>query len=782
MELLFKQDDITLVIWTKTESLTSARNKLNKTLADRSSVKEFSSATLPFIQFGQVALPYCQAPFFFENKLYEFEFTFAEEPNHHFIPVIEHQSKAIEERFHYSPRTKALRGTINFGNDIGHCQLILKYYKDNAWQEIALRFDVLPTKMDLAHDYESINRDIDKVYPLWRFAFANKTTMAMGKSQQSSGSFELLWLAHFKQCQADFEQGVKRILNAPHNRLTKINRACRLDQLSNRLPHKIEQKAKQAIIDQQFNKRINITKQKLTIDTNENQFIKMALLHCKKQLGSIATKVTNNKSLNSSNKLSESSIKAFNHWQTSINKQLNQPLWREVSSFKGLNSSSLVLQQRSGYAKVFKIWQILKKYLDKLASNTEVSVKSIDELYEVWCFVAIKEIIESLGFVEVQATKSKLKLVVLELNFDKKSNKNDVLASSFVFKRDDGIKLRLVHEPVFNERSSPVKAWLGEHKPDILVEVSLPYEQGEQPEQFYWLFDAKYRVDQNLHSNSEGDKVPSDAINQMHRYRDALIHFHKDNGFQQKSRPVFGAFALYPGFYDQAMDENYYDKSINEIGIGAFALLPTSESQRDGSLWLKNFFIKHLKQKDQPVNYNIPFNDQYFIQDAVRIPYKGTDVVRYQGLTLVAPIVENGKRTQHYITSVRQGTLLYYHTQLLATNRQSVDQNIVREIQYIALAVSENDTDHQQQIKYLYPVLDVVLKARNDINADMSGLAEKADKENKQYWLFTLGDAIYLPHYVSKKLDKHHFEFKLTTTKSLRAVNHWQDIQQKYFK
>tara|TARA_R110001583_G_scaffold32576_3_gene110864 strand:+ start:1047 stop:3380 length:2334 start_codon:yes stop_codon:yes gene_type:complete len=771
MELLFKQAGITLVIWAKKESLLAARNKLNATLNARSGTSFKSNFTIAYAKFGSAELPHCQAPFFFENKLYEFEFIFEKSPLVNYPPVVQHQSKTIEECFRYSPRTKILRGSLNFGNDIGRCNLTLKYYQDDNWQEMMLSFDVLPTKMDLTQDYQTISENIDKVYPLWRFALANKTTMAMGKSSKKSAEFELLWLAHFKQCQADFEQGIRRIINAPHSRLSNVNKACRLDQLSNRLSPKIEQKAKQAITEQQFDKCINITKQKLTVDTKENQFIKMALLYCKRQLTLINQKITASKG----SKLSKSYIDEFSLWQKSISKQLNQPIWREVSPFTGLNSSSLVLQQRSGYAKVFRIWQILKTYLDKLEGNTDISVKSIAELYEVWCFIAIKDIIESLGFVEVKANKAKLKLVALELNFDKENTRYDALASSFVFERDDGTTLRLIHEPIFKEKSIPVKAWLGEHKPDILVEVSLPSVNGSQPEQFYWLFDAKYRIEQN----KNGDEAPIDAIYQMHRYRDALIHLDDDNGFEQKSRPVFGAFALYPGFFQQSSELNPYAQAIEEIGIGAFALLPSNENQDNGKCWLQHFFAQHLCRETKDVNYDIRSNEQYFIQESVRIPYKGTEVIRYQGLTLVAPIIENGSRTDTYITAVRCGKSQCYHTQLLATNRQSIHQNIVREIQYLALAVSDKNGDSTQKIKYLYPVLNVVLKPRNAISVEMSGRVEENPSHDK-YWVFTLGKAISLSLHVRKEMVSEHFEFKLTDTKSLRSANHWEDLKLKY--
>ena len=771
MELLFKRAGVTLVIWTKKESLFTARNKLNKTLSARSSAKPNSNLMIPFVKFDSTELPHCQAPFFFENKLYEFEFIFDISALANFPPVVQHQSKAIEECFRYSPRTKTVRGSLNFGNDIGRCNLTLKYYQDDNWHEMLLSFDVLPTKMDLTHDYITISEDIDKVYPLWRFALANKTTIALGKSPKKSIDFELLWLAHFKQCQADFEQGIRRIINAPHSRLSNVNKICRLDQLSNRLSSKVEQKVKQAITEQQFNKRINITKQKLTVDTKENQFIKMALLYCKRQLILINQKITSNKG----SKLSKSYCDEFSLWQQSISKQLNQPIWREVSTFTGLNSSSLVLQQRSGYAQIFRVWQILKTYLDKLGGNTDISVKPIAELYEVWCFIAIKDIIESLGFVEIKANKAKLKLVALELNFDKENTRYDALASSFVFERDDGTTLRLVHEPIFKKKSIPVKAWLGEHKPDILVEVSLPSLNGRQPEQFYWLFDAKYRIEQN----KNGDEAPIDAINQMHRYRDALIHLDDDNGFEQKSRPVFGAFALYPGFFQQSSELNPYAEAIDEIGIGAFALLPSNDNQDDGKCWLKKFFAQHLCRETKEVNYDIRSNEQYFIQESVRIPYKGTEVIRYQGLTLVAPIIENGSRTDSYLADVRCGKLQGYHTQLIATNRQLVHQHIVREIQYVALAVRDKNGDSTQKIKYLYPVLNVVLKPRNTISIEISGRVEENLSHDK-YWVFTLGKAISLSLHVSKEMVSEHFEFKLTDTKSLRSANNWVDLKLKY--
>ncbi|MCJ8271926.1 MAG: hypothetical protein MJK04_21340, partial [Psychrosphaera sp.] len=68
-----------------------------------------------------------------------------------------------------------------------------------------------------------------------------------------------------------------------------------------------------------------------------------------------------------------------------------------------------------------------------------------------------------------------------------------------------------------------------------------------------------------------------------------------DSG-NQKSRSVFGAFALYPGFYANQSEHNCHDNvyfdAILQIGIGAFPLLPSKAKpgeRHSGNAWLCTF-------------------------------------------------------------------------------------------------------------------------------------------------------------------------------------------------
>ncbi|MFP3449162.1 nuclease domain-containing protein, partial [Pseudomonas sp. SIMBA_067] len=64
-----------------------------------------------------------------------------------------------------------------------------------------------------------------------------------------------------------------------------------------------------------------------------------------------------------------------------------------VSTYTGLNSESLVLQQKTGYSAVYRVWQELKYYLDVFEEQSSVSMKSVAEIYEVWCFLEIRNIL-----------------------------------------------------------------------------------------------------------------------------------------------------------------------------------------------------------------------------------------------------------------------------------------------------------------------------------------------------------------------------------------------------
>ena len=496
--LTLKTAHFELTVWTK--DIDKPQALLVKTHAVRGALSplgtlRFNPALLvehviPTTPLPEVAKPITEwvlpKALFFENKQYEFEFLFFNGVNittH--SPVIIHRLSSIEEGFHYKRRS--LRGSVNFGNDIGWFRLGLRY--QIAGREVTqyLSFEVQPVKMAMAHDLEGIHSTIDAFYPLWRFSFVQKTDQELAKSRKPHERFPLLWLAHFQRLRTDLEKVIKRICNAPHTRLLPYQHHVRAERLRGRLSPKLEERVTGHLNKCETRHRYQITGQRLSLDTPENRFIKMVLIRCSQDITRFKKRAEQDSLSPERGRLSESFFAELDNWKRPLDQLLNRPLFAEVGTFDGQASESLVLHQRDGYAGVYRIWQELKLYLDLFGRHASISMKSVAELYEVWCLLEMRRLLLALGFTEKTHHRALLK----DNGFEK--NLIDGIGAAFHLERADGINIRLAHEPVFRRTNAPsfgkIYSWTTVQKPDIFLEATFP-----DKERVQWIFDAKYRI------------------------------------------------------------------------------------------------------------------------------------------------------------------------------------------------------------------------------------------------------------------------------------------------
>jgi hypothetical protein len=764
-----KADHYTFAVWSK--NVNSSQQRLEKTLIARGKQPEKSRILLsPALSLnGEVQLRDEQVvdqfyPVFFENKLYDIEFTFGESLKKEFkekAPTVEHRLKAIEDSFHYSERTHSLRASIDTANNIGWFRLELVYQFENETYRQSFSFEVLPTKIDLTSDLQKMNQSIDEEYPLWRFSLAEKTQHQMKAVKQPHSQFLLLWLAQFESLWSDLEKGLKQVVNAPHSRLVVTHRSVKMDRLKGKLTPKLEQAVNQAKVNRQWDIRFRLDKKVLSVDTPENRFIKSVVSSSISKLTKTVSQLEPEKQ-----RVSVSFFKKLDKWQTSMRFFQRQPMFKEVGNFTGLSSESLVLQQKPGYARVYKIWQQLKWYLELLQGQNNLSLRSISELYEIWCFLEVRRVLLELGFVQSESAR------VAMINNGIEVSMKDGMKGAFSFKRDDGVEIRLAHEPKFNKNGSPIKSWTTTQIPDILLEVT--FVDGQQ---FVWIFDAKYRIKKDSNKErspiDQGDLAPDDAINQMHRYRDALIHQNKSNYEQVvKSRPVFGAFALYPGFHTQTSKPNPYEDPINEIGIGAFSLLPSENNE--GSHWLTEFLAEKLGRAQSV--YEKAASDKHFVEESPRISYRGTSISRFTDLTIAANQL-GPNRSESYIIQFKEGNAKFYHTRVAAFKRQEIEQHIVVEARYLAVALTQTE-GQKREIKYLYPIIKAEKVKREDISIAQAG-AELGSNGDELYWLFTLGESLILKNVMTRDWDIH-FKLNFVGRDDLSSVIKWGDLPQRY--
>ncbi|EGR5588007.1 DUF2357 domain-containing protein [Vibrio cholerae] len=765
------------------------------------------------------------SPLFFENTQYQFEWVFFSEVTN---ARLTHRSQSVNEAFRFAPEVKTARGvvparltgTINTGNGVGWLRLPLTFELNGKTQTQHIAFEVLPTKMALHQDLPAMYQAIDAVFPYWRFSLVEKTDQTVARSKKRA-HFPLMWLESFKELRKRFEQGLTVICAAPHSRLQPTVANIKAAKLKGRLPHKLAEKVKQDFANGQYDKRYAVEKKQLSVDTPENRFIKMAVSKSKRQLAEFEQKLRQSNQAPERQRLSDSFLNELHSWQQPLQKVLGQSFLKEVGAYTGLNRESLVLQQKTGYSAVYRIWQELKFYLDVFGNQSSISMKSVAEIYEVWCFLCLKQILEQdLGFELVENGAAELK----QNDFFEYSFKEGGMRGAFRFKRADGVTARLAHEPIFN-KTGEIRSYLVNQKPDIVLEVTLPKSadltkpDSSEEKQFIWLFDAKYRIkteknrfDDSNEDIESTDYVPDDAINQMHRYRDALIRLSEPRLSEspsskiegqpaKKSRPVFGAFALYPGFFDQATTPNPYAAAIEEVGIGAFALLPSqngpsqnelsqtestqTKSRYSGHQWLLEFLQTQIgtapnAQTGQGNEAMYPvagMAERLYVQEAARIPYYGMRQVLYPDLTMTVALGGQRGRDNGYFEQFEQGTAQWYHLPQ-STFLQKFKQHIAEEIRYLALASTSDTQSSTKQIDKLWPVKRVTVLPRYAITEDQAG---KKSGSADLYYLFELGKPLSLqtpvtnvPHRPMKN------SMKLTTLTRLESVTKFTEVEKVY--
>lgn len=73
-------------------------------------------------------------------------------------------------------------------------------------------------------------------------------------------------------------------------------------------------------------------------------------------------------------------------YQRQFKRLETSPFFQKVGEFEGFRQESAILQQRMGYSKIYKAWLMLKKSLELVDGKTDIGMKQIWELYEIWCF------------------------------------------------------------------------------------------------------------------------------------------------------------------------------------------------------------------------------------------------------------------------------------------------------------------------------------------------------------------------------------------------------------
>ena len=538
--------------------------------------------------------------------------------------------QADNDRFSF--RGKTLAGFINYGNEIGRSELQLVYNIGKEQRHFKLGYEVLSTKLNYHEHWKKIVEDIEAEYRMLALDYMKRTFH--GFSPDTKGDTpELIWWSIFAGEQEKFVKACRSIIERPRRRLRGYAVYLRADKLK-RVPTNIENELAEHRKEQAHLYRVE--EQIQSNDTQENRFLKYAL-------GQITAKYeTLKRRIEAIKNTSESLKQEMNEMEKTLTHLQRNPFFRTVGRFKGLAQESLVLQRATGYSQIYRTWNLLRRAYSLNDGMYRLQSKDIATLYEIWCFIEVSHIVkEQLGLdVDVDHRNR------MEMNgvFTWELGKGE--HSRILFKKD-GVELaELVYNPKHTEKENDSISM--EHlvvptvpqKPDIVLQLTK--DDIEKGMKMTYLFDAKYRI--NDRTDAGVDTPPDDAINQMHRYRDAI--YYKDNKDSDSSlkKEVIGGYILFPGNGDPLeVAKAKFQQSLDEVNIGAFPLRPNDVENRK----LLEHFIEEL------------INMKSSATIAKVIPQKGT-FMEVGDRVLIGLVKESSRK--NYLKKFEDGVADLYYT------------------------------------------------------------------------------------------------------------------------
>ena len=528
--------------------------------------------------------------------------------------------KDVNEQFSWKANKQLLAGFLNYGNEIGHADMPISYILKGERKRFVLSYDVISAKLDYHHDWKEILKDIEQEYRMLSLDSLRRTYHSI--SQGEGETYDIIWWNVFQGLQADFIKACHNIIDKPRHRLRTIATYQRADQIRH-FPPQIEQEFAEHRSEE--SRLYRVEEQQNTYNTIENRFLKHALLTIEKRYSALAKRV---KTIDS--KIAESEKERIDHIAKDLVKLRNNPFFRTVGIYEGLKQESLVLQREVNYSKIYRIFNILQKSFSLNDGLYRMETKDIATLYEIWCFISVEKVVKELtGVNPRQHDRSEMSgLFTYNLGHGERSR--------IVFKKDDITLAELVYNPRHDERTDDIKG-IGNmvsptvpQKPDIVLQLTK--DDLQQGMKLTYLFDAKYRLE-----NSHGHDVPpDDAINQMHRYRDA-IYFSEDHSDERLKKEILGGYILFPGKMDETSE---FYQSIDRVNIGAFPMRP-GDNQHE----LLRQFIGELLQK-----HAVEIVEQV-------IPQKGT-TLEVKNRVLIGVVKEDNPQYQRFLN----GTANQYYS------------------------------------------------------------------------------------------------------------------------
>lgn len=522
-------------------------------------------------------------PVMFETPTYFVEAKFTEasgvKPDSMFL---RHHLEDVAGRF--CARNLSLIGQLSFVNEPGKFRLEVAYVRGGSERSFWIEFMVASTKMDVESDYREIVKRVEREDRELIFSSYAKTVNDVKVKERAKKAGEWSWAVYFERAFDEYEIAVKRILHEPHKRIVSCEDYRRADQIRRWSPAMAREYARfEHDAARLAAHRFRYERSENTFDTYENRFVKFTL----EKMGNWLAEAYRN--IGGDERYSEDFRSSLEKRSARFAQDWRTPILKGVGRFQASAGGSLVLQMRPGYAQIRIVWDLMHSLFtsESLGTGNHFSVgfNSLAALYEFWCFVTMRDLlVEILGETEVVCEPVMASgLTIGKVLEDALSGEDTKGVKSMGYRYE--FQGQKIAELMFQQSYGPEMDKDGSayarpfyQRPDIVLRVF----QGTHS--YTYLFDAKYQLEAG---GDLVDAAPRAALDQMHRYRDAIL-YRQQGGSGKIARDVVGAYILFPGDEERDGGKLFdYTVTMEEQNLGAFPLLPNKCKQLTA-------FLRHL--------------------------------------------------------------------------------------------------------------------------------------------------------------------------------------------
>lgn len=337
---------------------------------------------------------------------------------------------------------------------------------------------------------------------------------------------------------------------------------------------------------------IDMEYKKDSIDNQENQFVKFALMSFSMFCSELREKK------NASERLQ----KEVDDTLSQLSSYLDSWFFRQVSMPARLNLNSPVLQRKEGYREVLQVW-LMFDFAARLNWTGgdkvyEAGQKNVAVLYEYWLFFKLQELISQFFKLDSADKKRLVKMDNDGIDLNIIQGKTTILKGRSI--SDIRIlNIAFYYNRTFSNTSKEedkihkAGSWTMSMRPDYTLSIwpgDISESEAERQELITHIhFDAKYRLEKILLGDKEGSDI-SEELNSEKEQEEGGIYKRADllkmHAYKDAIRRTSGAYVLYPGTESREL------KGFHEIipGLGAFSIRPGHWNQ--DSLYLKQFLAE----------------------------------------------------------------------------------------------------------------------------------------------------------------------------------------------